>query len=127
MTDQTSDKQIPVQDLKDAVKAFCEERDWDQFHSPKELAIGITTEAAELLDEFRFQTRKDESDILEDPVQRKAIEHELGDIGIFLLRFAQLYGFDLSQCILKKLQINQQKYPISKARGSNKKHRDLQV
>ncbi len=126
MTDQPSDKLTPVQKLKDAVRTFCEERDWDQFHSPKELAIGITTEAAELLDEFRFQTPTDEAATLENPKRRKAIEQELGDIGIFLLRFAQLHGFDLSQCILNKLDANEARYPVTKARGSNKKHRDLQ-
>lgn len=107
--------------LAKMVQHFCEERDWDPFHNPKDLAIGIVTEAGELLDLFRFQTADDVAVMLRDPKAREAIGEELADVFFFLLRFSQMYGFDLAEALERKLKINAEKYPVEKAKGSNRK------
>lgn len=118
-----SDATTAIQVLKDRVRRFCEERDWDPFHSPKELAIGIVTEAAELLEHFRFQTDEEVEALLSDPKSRVEIESEVADVLIFVLRLAQKYEIDLSRAVEAKLQSNEKRYPVEAARGSNRKAR----
>lgn len=106
------------------VEKFCNERDWDQFHDPKELAIGLSTEANELLDIFRFKRESDMAEILANPEKREKVSQELADIFFFLLRYAQLHNFDLLEALEQKMQINGIKYPVEKARGSNRKYNE---
>ncbi len=113
-----------IKELKDKVRKFCEERDWDQFHNPKDLAIGVSTEASELLDIFRFKSDVDIKEIISNPNKREKIGEELADVLYFLLRFAQMNDFDLSEELDKKLEKNNQKYPIEKVKGSNKKYNE---
>lgn len=115
-----SDQDQTMKELKRAVQAFCEERDWDQFHAPKELAVAIATESAELLDIFRFKTDDQQQELLSS--KRSEISHELADVLYFLLRFAQLHGFDLSEALDEKMKINAEKYPAEASRGSNLKY-----
>lgn len=114
-----SDTQIAF--LKDRVRTFCEARDWDQFHGAKDLAIGISTEAAELLEHFRFQSEDDVRAILKNPARRQEIQDELADVLIFLLRFSQRFDFDLTNAVLEKLTQNKIHYPVQTALGSNEK------
>ncbi|BCZ46982.1 nucleotide pyrophosphohydrolase [Clostridium gelidum] len=109
--------------LQNKVKMFCEEREWDEFHNPKDLAIGISTEANELLDIFRFKTEKQMDEDFEK--MRPAVEEELADVLFFVLRFAQKNNIDLQEALNKKLDKNAQKYPIEKAKGNNKKYDQL--
>ena len=111
--------------LTASVRSFCEARDWDQFHSPKELAIGLTTEAAELLANFRFLTTEQVGERLLDPKDRQAIEHEVGDALFFLLRFCQRCDIDPGAALMQKLVVNESKYPVDLARGSNLKYDKL--
>jgi NTP pyrophosphatase (non-canonical NTP hydrolase) len=111
--------------LKDVVRTFCEDRDWDQFHGPRDLAIGVVTEAAELLDRFRFKDDAACAALLADPAARESIEHELADTLFFILRFAQRNGIDLTVALQRKLALNAERYPIAKARGSNRKYTEL--
>ena len=106
------------------IQAFCEERDWDQFHDPKELAIGMSTEANELLDLFRFKRENEMNGMMTDPVKREQIAQELADVFFFLLRFAQFHQFDLIKALESKMLLNGQKYPIDQARGSNRKYNE---
>ena len=101
---------------------FCKERDWDQFHTPKDISIGIITEASELLEHFRFKTDEEMEQMLSDAGKRTAIAEELCDVLYFVLRFAQKYNFDISTEFVRKMSINEQKYPVEKSRGSNKKY-----
>ena len=114
------DQSTKISDLKHLVRIFCEVRDWDQYHSPKELAIGVVTEAGELLDKFRFLSDRQITQLLESE-KRKEIEHEVADVLFFLLRFAQRFNIDLDDALRAKLEINARKYPIEKARGNNLK------
>ena len=109
----------------DKVKQFCDERDWDQFHNPKDLAIGIITESSELLDIFRFKSEDETLAIINNPESRDKVGQELADILYFVLRFAQMYGFDLYDELNKKMRLNDKKYPVDKAKGSNNKYTEL--
>ncbi|MEM3772036.1 MAG: nucleotide pyrophosphohydrolase [Candidatus Micrarchaeia archaeon] len=117
-----TDKTATVKELKDKVQKFCEDRDWDQFHNAKDLAIGISTEASELLDLFRFKSQDDIDKMMQDPTKRERIGEELADVIYFTFRFAQRFNFDISEELDKKLRKNNEKYPIEKAKGSNKKY-----
>lgn len=120
-----NDKEVCIQELKDKIQNFCEERDWDQFHNPKDLAIGISTEANELLDIFRFASDKDMQDILNDSEKREHIGEELADTLFFILRFAQMNEIDLSSSLDNKIKKNNEKYPVDKIRGLNKKYTEI--
>ncbi len=117
MTDNTTH----LGQLKRLVAQFCAERDWDQFHNAKDLAIGAVTEASELLELFRFLDANQVSAAMRDPASRRAMGHELADTLFFLLRFAQRYDFDLSQEFKQKLSLNAEKYPVAKFKGKNLK------
>ncbi len=119
------DNKTTVNKLKDIVQKFCEERDWDQYHGPKDLSIGIVTESAELLDHFRFKTEDEARNYLKNPKKRSEVEHEVADTLFMLLRFAQMANIDLSKALNRKMSINNKKYPVHKSRGSNKKYTDL--
>ena len=119
------DKETNIQEIKDYVKKYCEDRDWDQFHSPKELAIGIITEASEVLEHFRFKSEKEMKELLDDSKKREDIEDEIADVLMFICRFAQMYNVDLSEAFKRKIKKSEKKYPIEKAKGSNKKYIEL--
>lgn len=114
-----------IKELSEMVRKFCELRDWDQFHDPKELAIGISTEANELLQMFRFKREQDMIQMFEDAETRKKIEDEVADIFYFLLRFAQMNRIDLNQSLKRKMDKNEKKYPVEKAKGKNRKYNEL--
>jgi len=109
-----------ISQLKEVVKNFCEERDWDQYHNAKDLAIGIITESSELLEYFRFKSLKEVEEVFLH--QKEGVSEELSDILFFVLRLAQLYGIDLSSEFEKKIRKNAKKYPVEKSKGSNKKY-----
>lgn len=119
------DKTICVQEMKDMVQIFCEARDWDQFHNPKDLAIGISTEANELLDIFRFKSEEQMRELFQNEKTREHIEEEVADTFFFLLRFAQMYDLDLSKCVQNKLKKNDFKYPVDKIKGKNLKYTEI--
>ncbi len=119
------DKETKIQDIKDYVKKYCDDRDWDQFHNPKELAIGIITEAAEVLEHFRFKSEKEMDEFFKDPKKREDIEDEMADVLYFLCRLAQKYDVDLSEAFKRKMAKSEKKYPVEKARGSSKKYNEF--
>ena len=112
-------------DLSDIVRQFCEARDWDQYHGPKDLAIGVITEAAELLEHFRFQSDEQALELLQVKKTREEIEDELADVLFFLLRFSQRFNIDLTTALLRKIEKSDAKYPVEKAKGSNVKYSKL--
>lgn len=114
-----------ITELSEMIRTFCELRDWDQFNDPKELAIGISTEANELLQMFRFKREQDMIQMFENAGTRKKIEDEVADIFYFLLRFAQMNHIDLNQSLKRKMDENEKKYPVEKAKGKNCKYSEL--
>ncbi|AAR34733.1 nucleotide pyrophosphohydrolase [Geobacter sulfurreducens] len=114
-----------IRELTVRVREFCEARDWDQFHGPKDLAIGVITEASELLEHFRFQSDEQALALLNDPKIKEEIEDELADVLFFLLRFSQLFDVDLTKALLRKIEKSEKKYPVEKAKGKNTKYTKL--
>jgi len=108
------DDNTELNELKDLVKHFCEERNWNQFHNPKDLAIGMSTEANELLDLFLFKSDEEVKQMVNTPEKRAAIGSQLADILFFVLRFAQMNNFDLSDELARKMEKNKERYPVNK-------------
>lgn len=125
MTARLADTLVRVAELKQMVRKFSEERDWNRFHNAKDLAIGIVTEASELLDTFRFKSEKEVDELFGNEVSAKRIRDELADVFYFAFRLAQKYNIDVSSSLKEKIEQNAEKYPINKARGSNKKYTEL--
>lgn len=119
------DHQTNIQELKNKVQKFCEERDWDQFHNPKDLAIGLITEASELLEHFRYKSDEEMKEIMKNPKKFQEVSEEAADILYMLLRFCQMNNIDLTTAFNKKLEKNYEKYPIEKSKGSNKKYNEF--
>lgn len=119
------DAKTTLDEMKAAVKKFCEERDWDQYHFPKDLSIGVITEASELLEHFRFKSKRECERMLADGREEK-ISEEMSDVLFFILRLSQKYNIDLSDAFMKKMMKNEKKYPVEKSRGSNKKYTELE-
>ena len=95
------------------VRDFCDARDWCKYHTPKELAIGMATESSELLQLFRFMSDERIAEMFEDDEQRQAIEDEIADTLLFLLRFADLNRINLPAALSSKLVRNGERYPIN--------------
>jgi NTP pyrophosphatase (non-canonical NTP hydrolase) len=112
----------PFTPLQTQVQAFCEARDWDQFHNVKDLVIGLSTESNELLQMFRFRSEAECDQIMID--KRQAVEEEMADVLYYLLRMAQLYQIDLLDAFQAKMQQNEQKYPQEKVKGKNLKYNE---
>ncbi|MGW8227646.1 MAG: nucleotide pyrophosphohydrolase [Gammaproteobacteria bacterium] len=106
--------------LRDRLKAFAEARDWEQFHSPKNLAMALIVEAAELLEHFQWLTTEQSEDLPAD--KRREVELEMADIFIYLMRLCERLEVDLLKVVEEKIQMNEEKYPADKVRGSAKKY-----
>jgi NTP pyrophosphatase (non-canonical NTP hydrolase) len=111
--------------LKERIRHFCVERDWDQFHAPKELAIGMVTEAAELLAHFRFRSPEETATLLADPARREEVANEMADVLYFLLRLGQVLEIDVATAFEHKMRINEARYPVDRVRGRNLKYNEL--
>jgi len=105
-----------------ALRSFAAERDWDQFHTPKNLAVSISVEAAELLELFQWSRGQKGWDEVTDVSIRTKIEDELADILLYVIRFADKAGIDLEAVAERKIASNGQKYPADKFRGSDRKY-----
>jgi len=118
------DQKTTLHEIKEIVKTHCENRDWDQFHNAKELAIGIITESSELLELFRFKSEEEIDEMFKDTKKREDIEDEVADVLFFLFRLAQKYDIDVSEVFHRKMKKSAKKYPIEKFKGSNKKYNE---
>ncbi len=110
----------PLHDLRDALRAFAAERDWEQFHTPRNLATALAVEAAELLEPFQWLDDAQARDL--PPDTRAAIEEEMADVLLYLVRLADKLDVDLAQAARAKMARNAEKYPVEKARGSSRKY-----
>lgn len=96
---------------------FRNERDWDQFHNPKDLALAINVEAGELLEQFLWKPHEE--------ADKEKVKEELADIFAFAFLLANKYGFDVNEIVLEKIKKNAEKYPIDKSKGTAKKYNEL--
>jgi len=113
-----------LNELKQKLEDFVAERDWAQFHSPKNLAMAMIVEAAELVEHFQWNTEA-ESHVLS-AEKREQVGHELADTFVYLLRISQVLNIDLIEAANNKIALNAVKYPVEKARGKNNKYTDYQ-
>jgi NTP pyrophosphatase (non-canonical NTP hydrolase) len=109
--------------LTEEIRAFCDKRDWAQYHGPKEMAVAIAAEAGELLQHFVWQDA--EQSAARATARRAQIEDELADVATLVIEMANRQGIDLAAAIRAKLARNEVRYPIEKARGSNRKYNEL--
>lgn len=109
-----------LQDLRSRVNNFVAERDWAQFHTPKNLAMAMIVEAAELVEQFQWVTPQESIQLT--PEKREAVSHELADTFVYLLRIAEVLNIDLIQAANEKIDLNAKKYPVEKVKGSNAKY-----
>jgi NTP pyrophosphatase (non-canonical NTP hydrolase) len=112
-----------MQQVMARIRAFRDERDWMQFHDPKNLAVSIAIEAAELLEHFQWKDKTESERHAAD--NRQAVAEEIADVAIYLLELADNLGIDLEKAILAKLDRNAEKYPVEKARGVATKYTKL--
>lgn len=113
MTDVTT----TVQELKDQMRRFVQERDWEQFHDLKNLSMAIAVEAGELMDLFRWVDNKAAHEVTRAPGGLEAARHEVADVFLLLLSFANAAGIDLAEAAREKLAINAKRYPVERSRG----------
>ena len=106
--------------LRDRLREFVRERDWEQFHSPKNLAMAMIVEAAELVEHFQWLTEDQSKDI--PPEKREEVAHVIAYTFVYLLRMSDVLGIDLIDAANAKITLNAQKYPADKVRGSNAKY-----
>jgi len=106
-----------TEEIKQALINFRNERDWEQFHNPKDLALAINVEAGELLELFLWKNPEE--------VNKEKVKEELADILAYAFLLADKYGFDIKEIVMDKIKINGEKYPIDKSKGSTKKYNEL--
>ena len=114
---------ITLSALRDSLREFAEDRDWEQFHSPKNLAIALSVEASELLEHFQWLTEEGSKTLTSD--QCAKVSEEMADVLLYLVRLADKLDVDLLAAALAKLELNAEKYPVEKARGTSKKYTEL--
>jgi NTP pyrophosphatase (non-canonical NTP hydrolase) len=120
-----TDAKTTVTELRERVLAFVHERDWEQFHSPKNLSMALAAESGELMEHFLWAESKASLAVAHDPKKRPAIEAEIADVVIYALEFANICGIDLSAAIETKIAANALKYPVAKAKGRADKYTEL--
>lgn len=120
-----TDSATTLAELKTRVLAFARERDWEQFHSPKNLSMALAAESGELMEHFLWLTPEQSRVAAADAVKSRKIAEELADVVIYALEFANVTGLDVAAAIEAKMAANAQKYPVEKARGRADKYTEL--
>jgi len=110
--------------LKTRLREFVAARDWEQFHSPKNLSMALAVEAAELLEPFQWLTEEQSRSLTD--AQRAAVVQEIADVQIYLVRLADTLGVDIDKAVAAKMALNEKKYPVHMARGSADKYTDFE-
>ena len=111
-----------LEQIKTRLREFAAERDWDQFHSPKNLAMALIVEAAELVEHFQWLTEEQSQTL--PPKKLAEVEQEIADIQIYLIRLADKLGVDMEKAVNAKIELNEKKYPAEKVRGRAVKYND---
>lgn len=120
-----TDSSTTLAEIKTRVLAFARERDWEQFHAPKNLSMALAAEAGELMEHFLWATPEASRTVAADPGKRRKIEEELADVVIYALEFANMTGIDVAAAIETKMAANAAKYPVEKAKGRSDKYTEL--
>jgi len=113
----TLDQQCTIGELRAAVEKFIEARDWRQYHTPKNVAMSIAIEAAEIMEHFQWMSIEQSVEAMQDAAKRAEVADELADVLIYCLSFANSTGIDVSHAIQLKLARNEIRFPVPKAQG----------
>ncbi|NMG42763.1 nucleotide pyrophosphohydrolase [Aromatoleum toluvorans] len=116
-------RQDSLEALRDALRAFARERDWERFHTPKNLAMALAGEAGEVIEHFQWLSGEESAALPE--ATRAEVSLELADVLLYLVRLADVLDIDLADAARRKMQINAQRYPVEKARGKSDKYNRL--
>ena len=111
-----------LEHIKIRLREFASKRDWDQFHSPKNLAMALIVEAAELVEHFQWLTEEQSQTL--PPKKLVEVEQEIADIQIYLIRLSDKLGINMDKAVNAKIELNEKKYPAEKVRGSAVKYND---
>jgi|ERR1700722_10076308 len=109
--------------LRQTLRLFAADRDWDQFHSPKNLAIALSVEAGELLEHFQWLTAEQSEKLSESDLAK--VRLEMADVFLYLVSLSDKLGVDLATAAFEKIELNAKKYPMERAKGSAKKYTEL--
>ena len=119
------DNSVTIEHLRKQVLRFRDERNWKQFHDPKNLSIGLSIEAGELLELFLWKSETEVEAFLSSATGKERLGEELSDVFIFILYLTEACGIDISDALKRKIALNAKKYPPSKSTGSSKKYDEL--
>ena len=111
---------MDIESIQARFRAFAKEREWEQFHSPKNIAMALTVEAGELMEHFQWMTEADSFDL--DSEKMEQVAQEIADVQLYLCRIADLLKIDIAKAVDRKMVINEEKYPADVVRGSAKKY-----
>jgi dCTP diphosphatase len=117
--------QLDLKKINSEIEKFASDRDWDQFHSVKNLSMALSVESAELLEIFQWFTEEQSNKVKNDPKTMSKVEDEVADIFVYLLRIVSKTNIDLEAAVLNKLKKNAEKYPIEMSRGNSKKYNEF--
>ena len=111
-----------IEAIRKKLAAFARERDWDQFHSPKNLTMGLAAEAAELLEIFQWLTEEQSREIVHNDKDMALVREEVADVFIYLVRLSDKLGVDIEEEVNKKMKVNEKKYPVELSKGNATKY-----
>jgi dCTP diphosphatase len=118
-------KPIDLEKILAHQRTFVRDRDWEKFHTPKNLAMALSGEAGELVELFQWLTAEESTQITQNPDKATALRHELADVFFYLLRLTDHFGIDLEAALWEKFEQNAKKYPVELSRGHAKKYTEL--
>ncbi|MBT2338282.1 MULTISPECIES: nucleotide pyrophosphohydrolase [Pseudomonas] len=121
----TSGQLVDVENLSASLQRFADDRNWQQFHSPKNLLLALTGEVGELCEVFQWMSDADSMAAAKQPSTAQAVKDELADVFMYLVRLSSVLGVDLNEAVSNKLALNGQKYPADKAKNTSKKYDQL--
>jgi len=111
-----------LSEIRKRLAKFARDRNWDQFHSPKNLSMGLAAEAAELLEIFQWLTEEQSKEIVRDEEEMALVREEIADVFIYLIRLADKLGVDIEKAVEEKMKLNEKKYPVHLSKGNATKY-----
>lgn len=114
-----------MEKMQEKVREFVSERNWDKFHTPKNISMALSIEASELLELFLWLSDQEALEVKSDPIKMKNIQDEIADVLYWILRLTDLLKIDLNQAFWNKMQQNEQKYPVALSKGNAKKYTEF--
>jgi dCTP diphosphatase len=120
-----SDQNTTIAALKERVKKFVDDRGWAKYHNPKDVAVSITIEAAELVEIFQWVKDSEQDKITQDSAKMQKLKDELADVMIYCVSLANVLDIDIGQAVFQKIAKNEGKYPVDRIKGDYRKYREL--